>query len=165
MITRASSAIRILVANKVRLLVTTILLGSGAHAAFSPEKGFGAGFLIGSPAGVSASLPVGERNAFNFLLGYDLTRNANLYLHGDYVWYRHDIFPPVEKGAVSLYYGPGVAAIASGDPAMGVRAVVGVDYRFPDAPLQLFFEIAPGINVLPRTDVNGSGGLGLRYYF
>jgi hypothetical protein len=152
--------------NPFILASLALLLGTGgAHAAFSPDKGFGVGFILGAPTGISGSLPVGDANAFNALLGYDVTQDANLYLHGDYVWHRHDVFPPVDKGAFSLFYGPGVAATISRDPVLGVRAVVGVDYRLPDAPIRVLFEIAPGISILPRTEILGSGGLGLRYYF
>ncbi len=166
MLTKLHPRNQLRIRKQLTLASLAFFLGMGGpHAAFSPDKGFGIGFILGAPTGISASLPVGEANAFNMLLGYDITQNANLYLHGDYVWHRHDVFPPVEKGAFSLYYGPGVSATISGDPVLGARAVVGVDYRLPDAPVRVLFEIAPGISVLPRTEMSGAGGLGLRYYF
>jgi hypothetical protein len=36
------------------LMLLAVLLGTGgAHAAFSPDKGFGVGFILGVPTGIS----------------------------------------------------------------------------------------------------------------
>jgi hypothetical protein len=140
------------------------LLATGNGAAFTAQDGFGIGFILGSPSGLSGSLPIGPSNAFNAVIGYDVTRDINLHLQADYVWIRSDLIP-VEIGKVSLYYGPGAFARISGEAALGIRVVGGIDYRFQDAPLQFFLEIGPGINVVPNTAANVGAGLGLRYYF
>lgn len=129
-----------------------------------PEEGFGIGFVIGAPTGLSASLPVGDRNAFNAALGYDLSGHPNLFLQADYVWIHKNIIP-VDVGSISAYYGPGAFVAASRHAAAGIRVVGGVDYRFATAPVQIFLEVAPGISLLPDTDAHGGGGLGVRYYF
>jgi hypothetical protein len=50
-------------------------------------------------------------------------------------------------------------------PEVGVRGVLGIEYRFPEAPLQAFLEAGPGLNLVPNTRTVGTGGLGLRYFF
>jgi len=145
----------------------TVLFATPARAdsAFKPEEGFGVGFVLGSPSGFSASLPMGGgTRAINAVLGYDLVHGSALHAQADYVWIRGDLFD-VERGKISLYYGPGAFAVISGHSAVGIRFVGGVDYRFEGVPLQVFLEAGPGINVLPNTAATGSGGLGIRYYF
>jgi hypothetical protein len=149
---------------KIFPVLAIVLSAAGSGAAFAPENGFGVGIVLGSPSGLSGSLPMGETNAINAVIGYDAVGHANLHLQADYVWIRNEILP-VESGRVSLYYGPGAFAVISGHAALGVRAVVGVDYWFQEAPVQLFLELGPGINVLPNTAPAASAGLGARYYF
>jgi hypothetical protein len=134
-------------------------------SALKPEEGFGVGFVLGSPTGLSASLPLGGgTRAINAVLGYDLGHGSALYAQADHVWIRGDLFE-IQHGKLALYYGPGAFAVISGHSAIGIRFVGGIDYRFEDVPLQVFLEVGPGINVLPNTAATVGGGLGLRYYF
>lgn len=135
-----------------------------AQAGTVTENGFGVGFIVGLPSGLSASLPTGPNNAFNFLLGYDLSKDANLALLGDYVWRRSDLIP-VEIGKVSVYYGPGVRLMLADQPEAGIRGVLGIDYIFEDSPIQALFELSPGINIVPNTRPSITAGIGLRYFF
>ncbi len=147
-------------------LAALLLLPALASASsFRPEDGFGVGFVVGTPSGFSASLPMNDgTRAVNGLLGYRLGGGSALQLQADYVWIRGDLFE-VDPGKLALYFGPGAYTVLASDPAAGVRFVVGLDYRFEDMPLQVFLEAGPGINVLPNTSASGSGGLGIRYYF
>ncbi len=129
-----------------------------------PEDGFGIGFVLGAPTGLSASLPIGSHNALNATLGYKLGDSPNLYTQASYVWIAKDIIP-VDVGSVSVYYGPGAFVLASRDAALGIQAIGGIDYRFATAPVQVFLEIGPGITLLPDTSPHLGAGLGVRYYF
>jgi hypothetical protein len=140
------------------------LVAACQSSAFKPEDGFGIGFVLGTPSGISVSLPIGNTNAINGVLGYDIGNEANLHLQGDYVWILEGLIP-VESGKISIYYGPGAFAVLAKTPAAGIRAVAGIDYRFQEIPLQAFLEIGPGINIVPNTVGVLGAGLGLRYYF
>ncbi len=135
-------------------------------SSFKPEEGFGIGFALGTPSGLSASLPMADgTRAINALLGYRIGSTSALQAHADHVWVRGDLFE-IERGRLSLFYGPGAYTVLSGsNSAVGIRFVVGIDYRFEGMPLQAFLEAGPGINVIPNTSASGSGGVGLRYYF
>jgi hypothetical protein len=146
------------------VLLTFAPKNAKANEIFAAENGFGIGFVLGSPTGLSGSLPIGNNNAINAVLGYNVYGNANLHAQADYVWFVRDILP-VESGKISAYYGPGAFAIASKNPSIGVRMAVGVDYRFEAAPFQVFLEIGPGIELLPATEPVFGAGLGLRYFF
>jgi hypothetical protein len=143
---------------------TAVAADPASGSAFTAESGFGIGFVLGTPSGVSGSLPLGKTNAINAVIGYDLNSDANLFLQADYVWIQPGLIP-VESGTASLYYGPGAFARLAKNTAFGIRGVIGVDYRFANEPLQLFLEVGPGINLIPDTKANVGAGLGLRYYF
>ena len=155
---KSSALITLLMAIAITLTTTK------TRAEGVTENGFGLGIALGNPAGISASLPVGPNNAFDVLVGYEFTGKPNVTLLGDYVWHLRDLLS-VDPGKASLYYGPGVRARIGEDPEIGLRVVLGIDYIFQDTPLQAFFEVCPGVNVLPRTNPFATVGLGARYYF
>ncbi|MDZ7681303.1 MAG: hypothetical protein U5J63_06195 [Fodinibius sp.] len=41
---------------------------------------------------------------------------------------------------------------------------MGVNYLFEDSPIGLFFEVAPIFNIVPSTDFDVDGGIGVRFY-
>jgi len=51
------------------------------------------------------------------------------------------------------------------DDEVGIRVPVGLSYMFDNAPIDVFAEIAPAIDVTP--DVRGeiTGGVGVRFWF
>jgi hypothetical protein len=151
--------------NRLSTFGAALFLSLGvARAEFTVPEGFGLGFMLGAPSGLSASLPIGANNAFNFVAGYELVHRPNLVVTGNYVWHRRDLIQ-VEVGKCSFYYGPGARLRISSDPEVGLQAVVGIDYFFEGTPIQALFEIGPGINILPDTRPNATAGLGLRYFF
>ena len=46
---------------------------------------------------------------------------------------------------------------------VGVRIPLGLVYEFAEVPLEIFIEAAPGMDVFPDVQVNGGGGMGIRY--
>jgi len=48
---------------------------------------------------------------------------------------------------------------------VGVRIPVGINYIFAKAPLDIFLEIVPMLELVPRTEFNLNGGIGIRYFF
>jgi hypothetical protein len=51
------------------------------------------------------------------------------------------------------------------DPRVGIRIPVGVEYIFEGQPVCLFLEIAPIVDVVPETEANVNGGIGVRLIF
>lgn len=50
------------------------------------------------------------------------------------------------------------------DAVIGFRIPVGMSYIFEEAPLDLFLELAPSLNLAPSTDLEMNGALGIRIY-
>jgi hypothetical protein len=123
---------------------------------------FGLGIIAGLPTGVSGKLWLNNTNAVDMILGFG---QNYLEARADYVWHDYNLFP-VPSGQLPLYYGMGAGmAISNGGPGLMARGVVGIEYLFPHAPLDAFFELGPGIRFFPGTDLDMTAGIGMRYFF
>jgi hypothetical protein len=123
----------------------------------------GVGFVAGNPTGLSGKIWLGETNALDLTMGLNV-REDWLSLNADYLWHDFGLFS-VPQGQLPLFYGMGVWAAVANRGAIGVRGVIGIEYLFSNAPLDAFFEICPGISVLPETDFGFDAGIGMRYFF
>ncbi|MBI1806448.1 MAG: hypothetical protein HYR76_05295 [Ignavibacteria bacterium] len=135
------------------------------NISFSQDRGFGIGILIGEPTGVSVKGWLNATNAIDAGVAWSFVRETSFHIHGDYLWHSFDVFKSSEK--IPLYYGIG-GRIKTGrhqDTRLGLRVVVGVGYIFRNAPVDLFFEVAPIVDLAPSTELQGNVGLGARFFF
>jgi len=142
------------------IILSLILSGS----IFSQEKGFGLGIIVGEPTGLSAKLWMGSSNALDFAAAWSFKGDGNILLQADYVWHMFDLIH-VSSGKLPFYVGIGGRVILSDDPLVGVRIPVGLDYLFASAPIDIFVEIIPILDLTPSTDFNVGGGIGARFWF
>jgi hypothetical protein len=143
------------------VLVICLFLPSQSNAKQGGDVGVG--LVIGKPAGLSGKVWLGETNALDLTLGFNVLDDW-MSLNADYVWHDFSLFQ-VPQGSLPLYYGMGIWAAIANHGGVGVRGVVGIDYLFAKAPLDAFFEICPGISIIPGTHVGVDAGLGMRYFF
>lgn len=151
----------------IALLATflTFSLNTYSHAQ-DTSKDLGIGFMVGEPTGLSLKSWTDGNNAFDLGLAWSLGRYDAINIHGDYLWHNYNVFNEVDEGTLPLYYGIGGRLIlAENDAIIGARIPVGVNYLFDDSPIGLFLEVAPIINLIPSTDFDVDGGLGVRFYF
>ena len=129
-----------------------------------PEKGQKAvGVMIGEPTGISFKAWNSSKTAFDLGLTWSLQSNDAIGIHADHLWHT---WLDVDSGNLAFQYGVGLRTwFADGASAAGVRIPVGFNYLFEDAPIGLFLEIAPVIDILPDTDADGNGAIGARFYF
>ncbi|MBL7952344.1 MAG: hypothetical protein JNM62_11570 [Flavobacteriales bacterium] len=87
----------------------------------------------------------------------------------------------VGKGRLPLYYGPGLRMRSWNNGRywhrgryydhdgthldLGIRFPVGLAYLFDGAPVDVFLELAPTLDLVPSTSVDFDGGIGFRYWF
>ena len=153
---------------KATLLITLFALvfslnASDAKAQASTDDGqMALGVILGDPSGISLKYWMGSNNAIDAGLAWSFQGADAIGLHADYLWHK---WLDVEKGSLALYYGVGAKTWIGDDFGLGVRIPVGLNYLFAEAPLDLFVEVVPALNVIPSTDFNGNGGLGVRFYF
>lgn len=143
-------------------------------------SGFGAGLLIGQPTGISVKAWIAADRAIDGGLAWSFAHNGYFHLHGDYLFHKMDLIQ-VAKGKLPLYFGPGLRFRSwgndgywhkgtyhedgSGHVDLGVRFPVGLAYLFDGAPVDVFLEMAPTLDLVPSTDLDVDGGLGVRYWF
>jgi hypothetical protein len=127
------------------------------------QKSFGIGIVLGDPTGLSAKLYTGSNNAFDFAAAWSFGGDGNLLLQADYVW--HSSLTNTSSGLLALYYGIGGRVVFADDPAVGVRIPVGLDYVFSTAPIDIFLEIVPVLDLIPSTEFDLNGGVGVRFWF
>jgi hypothetical protein len=128
------------------------------------DHGFGMGLILGEPTGLSAKLWTSGDNAFDFAAAWSFKGDGHLLLQADYVWHFFNLMP-VPSGKLPLYIGLGGRVVLADDPSFGIRIPIGIDYLFADAPIDVFLELVPILDLSPETEFGVGGGLGIRYWF
>ena len=149
------------------------------------SRPFGIGFAIGSPTSIVGKYFLGGNNAIDFGLAfwsrgrqrycrdyrgrdyYDDCRYTGVSLSGDYLWQE-----PIARGRASLDWHIGIGArmdfaeYYESNVSLGARVPVGLDLTFdrPDR-LEVFFEVAPVLYLVPATFFDPEAFIGLRFYF
>jgi hypothetical protein len=136
----------------------------------SQVKGFGVGVIVGEPTGLCAKGWLSSSTAIDGAIAWSFTDKSSLHLHADYLWHTSSLVSST-TGTLPLYVGIGgrVKFVQndnnSSDTRIGVRIPVGLSYQFNTIPVDIFVELVPILDLSPKTELNGNGGLGVRYYF
>jgi len=86
-------------------------------------------------------------------------------LHSDYLVHFHKETVK-EAGDFSFHYGlGGRIKFDENDTLLGARIPIGMSYFFENIPLDTFFEIVPILELIPATEFNLSGAIGVRIFF
>ncbi len=136
-----------------------ILAGSAAA-----QGNFGLGIILGEPTGVSAKLWITDRTAIDAAAAWSFSDEAALHLHADYLFHNFDLIS-VEKGKLPVHFGIGARVKFEDDSKIGVRIPVGLTYIFDGAPMDIFFEVVPILDLAPDTDFSANAAIGVRYFF
>ncbi len=126
------------------------------------NKTFGVGIIIGEPTGLSFKTWVGEISAIDAALAWSLENKSRLYVQIGFL--KHN-FEKIKN--LPFYYGVGtrLKIVQDDNSALGIRVAAGIEYIFDTEPMEVFFELCPVLDIIPQTDMEISGGIGLRYYF
>lgn len=156
------------------------VLALSLSSAKAQGTGFGLGFMLGEPTGISAKYWLAGDRALDAGLAWGLWHGGYVHLHGDYLFHNMGLIP-VGKGKLPLYYGPGLR-IRSWNGGrywhrgryhdhngtrvdIGVRFPVGLAYLFEGAPVDIFLELVPTLDLMPSTTLDIGGAIGVRYWF
>ncbi|MFA5858774.1 MAG: DUF3996 domain-containing protein [Elusimicrobiota bacterium] len=139
----------------VVLLALLAVVFAGRVSAAGNGGGLGIGIILGEPTGIAVKV-----SKIHGAIAWSTAGNW-LHVHGDYVLYQNtnliSEFP--------LYIGVGAKVGIGSGVGLGVRVPIGLEYKFSDAPLDIFFEVVPGLGILPGIGFGVDGGIGIRYYF
>jgi len=127
----------------------------------------GVGVIVGEPTGASLKYWLNDTFALDGAIGWSSHDDTDLYLHGDVLWHNFDLIP-VSQGRLPVYFGVGGLARFRDnhqDNQVGIRLPVGFSYMFEIAPVDVFVEVAPVIDIAPGVRGDITGGVGIRYWF
>ena len=149
---------------KLVLALAALLLAPGLKA--QTAGSIGAGVIVGRPIGLTGKYWMSSTRAVDAGIGIS---DGNAAFYADFVWHAWDILPQFEQGKLGLYVGAGPRFEFRNEEGQesrfGVRAVGGVDYWIQNRPIELFLEAGPFFRMMPGTNVDLDGGLGVRFYF
>jgi hypothetical protein len=144
-----------------------------AAAAGVPDRGmWELGVILGEPTGLSAKYWTTPNTAVDFGAAWSFEKDGNFHLHCDYLYHNFNIFK-VDEGSLPLYFGiGGRVRFEDKNPLddskgtrVGLRLVLGLEYLVAQYPMSVFFEVAPIVDLAPKTEGSMNGGLGIRYVF
>jgi hypothetical protein len=141
-----------------------LLFGPGQAEAQQRPPGFGLGIIAGEPSGLSFKYWIDGRNAVDGALAWSFVDEGAFHVHADYLWHVRDVVE-VESEAFPLYFGVGGRIKTSDDTRAGVRVPLGIDYMFRGAPVNVFFELVPLLDLTPKTEFKFNAAIGGRYFF
>jgi hypothetical protein len=152
----------------VWLSVLVLVVACVADVAAGP---LGAGVIIGEPTGLSLKQWIGQGRAVDLAAAWSFVDNAAFHVHMDYLF--HAPRPPqIEVPGLLFHFGLGgriklvsEEGDAESDNRLGVRFPLGLDYLFARSHMEMFFEVAPLLDLAPDTEFTVNGGFGFRYYF
>lgn len=153
------------------LLVAWLAIGTGAAAAYGPGgRRIGAGLIAGDPTGLTAKGYLSSRTAIQLIGSWSFIDEA-VTLIGDVTYDIMNV--PVQASHLTLPFYCGVGGKLTFDKGgrhqdrttAGIRVPVGIALQWTNIPIELAFEIAPGVGLTPETEFDLTGGIAVRYYF
>jgi hypothetical protein len=144
----------------------TVLLISGIFAmnVFAQGDGFGVGIILGEPTGLSAKFWLTDKTAVDGAIAWSMWNESAIHIHADFLVHSFNLIN-VSQGQLPIYFGIGPRIKLAHDPWFGVRIPIGLDYLFGSAPLDVFFELVPILDLVPGTYFHFNGAIGIRYFF
>lgn len=87
------------------------------------------------------------------------------HVHADYLFHNFNLIHATERFPV--FYGPGIEMnyLDYRFMQVGVRGNFGIAWMPRRAPMDVFFELGPALEIIPYVDMNLSASIGARYYF
>ncbi len=147
----------------MRKLFLILFLAAFSLHIYSQDEGFGLGLILGQPTGLSAKIWTGEHTAIDAAMAWSFADTGFLRVHADMLGHTFSI--DVDQGQLPIYFGLGAKLVFSSNLEVGVRIPVGISYLFDSAPIDVFVEVVPGLNLIPATTFFIEGGIGARYFF
>lgn len=154
----------------VMLLIVSVfqmLLAPGSPKAQQYE--YGAGIMLGEPTGLNGKLWWNDNLAFDAGLAWSFSGGTEVSIHGDVLIHNWNIlreaFGITGGTELPLYYGFGGRLKAANKSVLGIRFPIGAALILGDFPFDIFMEIAPIMDVAPKTALRGHAAVGFRFWF
>lgn len=153
-------------------LILSLLLVSAnaAKAEYGPEeKRLGLGFYLGEPLGITAKYYLAEVVSIQGVGSWSFF-DEGLTLMSDFLFDVYDLASNQQNYAMPVYVGLGGKFViqnqnANDDSTFGLHVPIGLAWQSLNTPLEIAFEVAPGLDLSPKAKFDVNGGIILRYYF
>jgi len=142
-------------------VLTAVLACATAEA---QESGFGLGVILGEPTGISGKLWIEDSKAIDGAVAWSFEKESAVHVHADLLFHSSNI-SKVEMSKLLFYYGIGGRIKFEDDSKAGVRVPLGINYLSSGAPLDIFLEIVPLLDLAPSTEFDLNAAIGIRYFF
>jgi hypothetical protein len=149
---------------KTKLLLFVCLALFSVNILNAQGRGAGLGIIVGEPTGFSFKYWTSGTTAFDAALAWSFVDEEAFHIHVDYLLHSFTLIT-VPEGKLPFYYGIGGRLKTADKAKLGVRVPVGLAYIFQSAPIDIFLEVVPILNFVPKTDFNINAALGARYFF
>lgn len=153
------------------LMLIVFLPQSSRADDYGPQsRRVGVGIIAGDPTGVTVKGYVAPRTAINGIASWSFIDDA-FTLIGDVTYDLLEIDTRSQPLSLPFYVGAGGKFVANNkntpgsDSSFGVRVPVGVAAQFEKIPLEISVEVGPGIELVPETEFDITGGIAARFYF
>ena len=144
--------------------ITIILLLVLINNIQAQDSGTGIGIIIGEPTGFSAKHWLSSTTAIDGAVAWSFVDEGAFHIHADYLLHSFHLIR-IEEGKLPFYYGIGGRLKTANDARLGVRVPLGLAFIFPTTPIDIFLEVVPILDFIPKTDFRINAALGARYYF
>jgi hypothetical protein len=128
------------------------------------DRSFGLGVILGEPTGISGKYWIDGKKAIDGAVAWSFGDESALHLHADFLFHTSSIVKE-ETSKLLAYYGIGGRIKFADESKAGVRIPLGLNYVPLNAPVDVFFEIVPILNLAPSTDLSLNAAIGFRYFF
>jgi len=148
----------------MKKLLVILISGLFTLNVLAQADGFGLGIILGEPTGLSAKLWLTEKTALDGAIAWSMWYEPAIHIHADFLIHSFNLIN-VSKGQLPLYFGIGGRIKLADNPWIGVRIPVGLAYLFENAPVDIFLEIVPILDLAPGTYFHLNSAIGVRYFF
>jgi hypothetical protein len=131
---------------------------------WTQEKGWGLGIILGEPTGVSFKKWLNKKHAIDAAAAWSFGSEDAFHLHGDYLFHNRNLIN-IDGNRIPFYYGVGGRLKFQDQSRFGIRFPVGITFFIREAPIDIFFELVPILDLAPSTDFDLNAAIGARYYF
>jgi hypothetical protein len=147
------------------LIAAVLLIFSASAAHPAGNGGFGVGFIIGAPTGLSCKGWIGPHQAVDGAASWTTSGDEkSLYLHSNLLFQRQNALR-LDPVWLDWHYGLGIAMSFKDKTETGLRIPIGIDYSLTSIPLEFFAEMVPVVLLSPDTEFDIDGGIGVRIFF
>lgn len=137
--------------------------------------GLGVGIVAGDPTGLCLKSWLSQKSALEVAAAWSFEGEGGFFLAADYVLHSFGIMdePDADLDGLMFTYGIGGKIYFrdgndeddEGEVVLGLRIPLGLCYPFEGAPVDMFVQLAPVMDVVPETELGLNGGIGARLYF